>query len=75
MSNVCVPPALRKDSSKYFIFDEIPLSLPLLGIEDPDDGVSYNSRHPGPGREWKIGSEQRLLPPLPVPAGAAAAKF
>ena len=24
-----------------------------------------NSRHPGPRRVWKVGSEQQLLPPLP----------
>ena len=29
------------------------------------EGVCFNSRHPGPRRVWKGGSEEQLLPPLP----------
>ena len=33
------------------------------------EGVCFNSRHPGPWRAWKGGSEPRLLTPDPEDPG------
>ena len=41
------------------------LVLPLKGDSHTFEGVCFNSRHPGPWRAWKGGSEPRLLTPDP----------